>query len=69
MKNEDIEDDINYDLFHHAVCIIAGSNMASEIEIKKSIKDLEEIIDTEYYDDNDGDILLKQIILYLKRKL
>jgi hypothetical protein len=66
-----MEDEIEeeYDLSWNAIRIVAGANMASEKEIKKDIQYLDRIIGTGYYDDPDGDDLLKHVRQYLNSKL
>lgn len=58
----------DYDLGHHSLCIIGGAAMADEEEIKDTIKYLNEMIGTGYYD-GEGDELLSQIVNYLSAKL
>ena len=52
----------------YAVRMVAGANMASVEEIQEEIRSIEELIGTGYYDDLDGDLLLQQIVVYLKKK-
>jgi hypothetical protein len=56
-------------LWQNSVRLIAEANMASLEEIKKAINDLDQIIDTGYYDDIEGNELLKHIKLYLQNKI
>ncbi len=65
MENDDRDD---YDIDHHAICIVSGANLAKDPEMKRSIAYLEKIIGTGYYDDPDGDKLLQHIVDYLKSK-
>jgi hypothetical protein len=57
-----------WDLAHHALCVVTGAIMADNEELNEDIRYLEErIIDTGYYD-GECDDLLKQIVAYLKSK-
>jgi hypothetical protein len=59
----------NYDFWSYTVQIVSGANMASTENIQGSIRELEALIGTGYYDDDAGDILMKQVIEYLKGKI
>ena len=61
--------DVGYDISHHAILIVAGANCAEADEIKGDIEYLDRIIGTGYYDDDEGDLLLRHIRDYLKGKL
>jgi hypothetical protein len=63
------EDEMDYDLWHNAVLLVSGANLASDAEIKDAIKGLNKLIGTGYYDDAEGDELLKHIVKYLSGKL
>lgn len=58
-----------WNIAHHAICIVSETNLADYEEIQEHIKDLNKTIGTGYYDDSDGDELLKQIVAYLTKKL
>lgn len=65
---EEDEKDLHASLW--TMWIISFTNMAeSDKEIKEEIKSLEKLIGTGYYDDEAGDLLMKQVIVYLRSKL
>jgi len=58
----------NFDLEHCAISIVSSAACADRQEILDVIKYLEtKIIGTGYYD-GEGDELLQQIVIYLKKK-
>lgn len=59
---------VNYSLYFNAIGIVSGANMAPNQDIDAAIKSLESLIGSGYYDDKDGDVLLEQIVVYLKKK-
>lgn len=61
--------DVGLDISHHAILVIAGANVAEADEIKEDIAYLDRIIGTGYYDDDEGDLLLRHVREYLKKKL
>jgi hypothetical protein len=71
-QNEEIgeieEKDLHAALW--AIWIISFTNLAnSDEEIQEEIKSLEGMVDTGYYDDEAGNLLMKQVIVYLQGKL
>ncbi len=58
----------DFDIYHNALSIIGSANSCSKEELLIHINDINSIIGTEYYD-SDGDVLLGQIVNYLKSKL
>lgn len=65
-----MEEKYNYmdSFFHHAVSIVAKANMANTEECLKGIKEIEEISETGYYDDEEGAELLRSIAKYVRNK-
>lgn len=61
--------DVEFDISHHAILVVAGANTAKEEEIKGDIEYLDRIIGSGYYSDAEGDVLLQHIRDYLKNKL
>lgn len=55
--------------FHHAVSIVAKANMAKTEECLKGTKEIEEIAETGYYDDEEGAELLRSIAKYIRNKI
>lgn len=64
-----LETDEEQGFFLHSVRLVSHANMASRNEILAGIKALDTIIDTGYYDDEMGNMLLKQIRTYLLSKV
>lgn len=59
----------DYDIDHHAICIVSGAHCASREELLGAIESINKIIGTGYYDDEEGDALLRHIETYLRSKL
>ena len=65
---EEDEKELNASLW--TMWIISFTNLAeSDEEIKGEIKSLERLVGTGYYDDEAGDLLMRQVIVYLRGKL
>jgi hypothetical protein len=60
---------IEYDIWHHSVSLVAGANMACQDELASDIFYLEKMAGTGYYNDPDGAKLLIQIVEYLRTKI
>ncbi len=70
MNNDNEEED--YPLWLSATTMIAEANMAAIYEpeiLEKSINDLNSLIGTGYYDDEEGNELMKHMVRYLASKL
>ncbi len=61
-----------YPLWLQATGLIAEANMAAIYEpdtLNQAIQNLKSLIDTGYYDDEDGNDLMKHMVKYLEEKL
>lgn len=57
------------DIASRAIGTISGANMAGKQELLCAAKELEELSETNYYDDSDGCKLLADIAKYFRSKL
>jgi len=66
------DEEEEYSLLLNATTLIAEANMAAIYEpetLQRAIKSLNALIDTGYYDDDEGNELMKHMVKYLTIKL